>query len=87
MVLNLKVNVIWYLLIICVNVYQCVFQWLCFTCLAYPGYINYFIRIFILMLFSFAFYVGACEASLACSTCHVYVDYDFLDRLDEPDEK
>ncbi|XP_002167403.2 ferredoxin-2, mitochondrial [Hydra vulgaris] len=27
---------------------------------------------------------GACEASLACSTCHVYVDNDFLDKLDKP---
>ena len=24
---------------------------------------------------------GACEASLACTTCHVYVDYNYLDKL------
>ena len=30
---------------------------------------------------------GACEASLACSTCHVYVHSDFLDQLNEPSEK
>ncbi|XP_063052078.1 ferredoxin-2, mitochondrial [Engraulis encrasicolus] len=30
---------------------------------------------------------GACEASLACSTCHVYVDGDFFDKLPEPDER
>jgi ferredoxin-2, mitochondrial len=30
---------------------------------------------------------GACEASLACSTCHVYVKRDYLDRLSEPSEK
>ncbi|CAD5113816.1 DgyrCDS2980 [Dimorphilus gyrociliatus] len=30
---------------------------------------------------------GACEASLACSTCHVYVDFDYLDLLPEPDER
>jgi len=30
---------------------------------------------------------GACEASLACSTCHVYVRSDFLDQLNEPSEK
>lgn len=30
---------------------------------------------------------GACEASLACSTCHVYVKTDYLDRLPEPLEK
>ncbi|KAJ6654497.1 hypothetical protein lerEdw1_006804 [Lerista edwardsae] len=30
---------------------------------------------------------GACEASLACSTCHVYVSHDFLDRLPAPDER
>lgn len=27
---------------------------------------------------------GACEASLACSTCHVYVHEDFMDVLPEP---
>ncbi|KAF6024999.1 Fdxh [Bugula neritina] len=30
---------------------------------------------------------GACEASLACSTCHVYVDEKYLDVLPEPDER
>ncbi|KAM9244855.1 ferredoxin-2, mitochondrial [Dugong dugon] len=30
---------------------------------------------------------GACEASLACSTCHVYVSKDHLDLLPEPDER
>lgn len=30
---------------------------------------------------------GACEASLACTTCHVYVDADYYDRLTEPLEK
>lgn len=29
---------------------------------------------------------GACEASLACSTCHVYVEDKFFDRLPEPVE-
>ena len=29
---------------------------------------------------------GACEASLACSTCHVYVEDGFVDRLPEPVE-
>lgn len=29
---------------------------------------------------------GACEASLACSTCHVYVDNEYFDRLPEPEE-
>ena len=32
-------------------------------------------------------FVGACEASLACSTCHVYVKEDYFDQLPEPDEK
>nr|CAG4642879.1 EOG090X0GMO [Evadne anonyx] len=27
---------------------------------------------------------GACEASLACSTCHVYVQEDYFDKLQEP---
>lgn len=30
---------------------------------------------------------GACEASLACTTCHVYVHQDYLDKLTEPEEK
>lgn len=30
---------------------------------------------------------GACEASLACTTCHVYVKEEFLDKLPEADEK
>ncbi|CAL8274397.1 unnamed protein product [Gadus morhua 'NCC'] len=30
---------------------------------------------------------GACEASLACSTCHVYVSSDHLDKLPDPDER
>ncbi|KAB7497109.1 Adrenodoxin-like protein, mitochondrial [Armadillidium nasatum] len=27
---------------------------------------------------------GACEASLACSTCHVYVENEYFDKLPEP---
>lgn len=27
---------------------------------------------------------GACEESLACSTCHVILDDDFFDTLEEP---
>lgn len=30
---------------------------------------------------------GACEASLACSTCHCYVTDDYLSKLPEPEEK
>lgn len=30
---------------------------------------------------------GACEASLACTTCHCYVDYGSLSKLPQPDEK
>ncbi|XP_037292916.1 adrenodoxin-like protein 1, mitochondrial [Manduca sexta] len=30
---------------------------------------------------------GACEASLACTTCHVYIPHDFLDRLPPSEEK
>lgn len=29
---------------------------------------------------------GACEASLACCTCHVYVDEAYYDRIPEPTE-
>ncbi|EDW70066.1 adrenodoxin-like protein 1, mitochondrial [Drosophila virilis] len=30
---------------------------------------------------------GACEASLACTTCHVYVQHNYLEKLNEADEK
>lgn len=30
---------------------------------------------------------GACEGSMACSTCHVIVDPAWFDRLDEPSEE
>ena len=30
---------------------------------------------------------GACEASLACTTCHVYVLDKYLEKLPEPEEK
>ena len=30
---------------------------------------------------------GACEGSLACSTCHVIVDQEFFDMLPEPKEE
>tara|TARA_B100000963_G_C22584171_1_gene652251 strand:- start:702 stop:1034 length:333 start_codon:yes stop_codon:yes gene_type:complete len=30
---------------------------------------------------------GACEGSLACSTCHVIVDKQFFDNLPEPSEE
>ncbi len=30
---------------------------------------------------------GACEGSLACSTCHVIVDPEWYDKLDEPSEE
>ncbi|AXO15337.1 MULTISPECIES: ferredoxin family 2Fe-2S iron-sulfur cluster binding protein [Thalassospira] len=29
---------------------------------------------------------GACEGSLACSTCHVILEDDWFDKLDEPSE-
>ncbi|XP_070562875.1 adrenodoxin-like protein 1, mitochondrial [Ptychodera flava] len=30
---------------------------------------------------------GACEASLACCTCHVIVNEDYYDMIPEPDER
>lgn len=30
---------------------------------------------------------GACEASLACTTCHVYVHHNYLDKLPTAQEK
>ncbi len=29
---------------------------------------------------------GACECSIACSTCHVIVDADYYDKLEEAGE-
>lgn len=29
---------------------------------------------------------GACEGSLACSTCHVVVEQSYYDKLEEPNE-
>lgn len=29
---------------------------------------------------------GACEGSLACSTCHVIVEEEFFEKLEEPSE-
>lgn len=31
--------------------------------------------------------IGACEASLACSTCHVYVQEEYYLKLSEPKEE
>lgn len=39
------------------------------------------------MLYIFVKISGACEASLACTTCHVYVCSDHLDILPEATEK
>ncbi|NVK19067.1 MAG: 2Fe-2S iron-sulfur cluster binding domain-containing protein [Methylocystaceae bacterium] len=30
---------------------------------------------------------GACEGSLACSTCHIIVEEEWFDKLDEPEEE
>ncbi|KAM3937209.1 ferredoxin-2, mitochondrial [Leptodactylus fuscus] len=30
---------------------------------------------------------GACESSLACSTCHVYVSAEYFEKLPDPDER
>ena len=30
---------------------------------------------------------GACEGSLACSTCHIIVEKDFFEKLPEPSEE
>jgi ferredoxin len=30
---------------------------------------------------------GACEASLACTTCHVYVHCNYFNRLPQAEEK
>ena len=30
---------------------------------------------------------GACEASLACSTCHVYIQDEYFEKLPDPEEE
>lgn len=30
---------------------------------------------------------GACEGSVACSTCHVIVDPEFYEKMEEPDDE
>jgi hypothetical protein len=32
-------------------------------------------------------FIGACEGSLACSTCHVVVDPAYYEKLDEPTDE
>lgn len=39
------------------------------------------------LIVSFLLIPGACEASLACTTCHVYVHGNYLDKLPEAEEK
>lgn len=41
----------------------------------------------IFYIFTIWLYVGACEGSLACSTCHVIVDPEYYDKLDEPTDE
>lgn len=56
--------------------------------MALPCIISGFILLLVLYYFvSHICFIGACEASLACSTCHVYVDEAYFDLLPEPDEK
>ena len=38
-------------------------------------------------IYAFHILTGACEASLACSTCHVYVDQKYYDMIPEPQEE
>merc|ERR1712032_894137 len=35
----------------------------------------------------FALLAGACECSIACSTCHVILEDEVYDRLEEPEEE
>lgn len=41
----------------------------------------------LLLMICVLFIEGACEASLACSTCQVYVSDAHFDKLPEPDER
>lgn len=31
--------------------------------------------------------IGACEGSLACSTCHVICEPDYYDKMEEPSDE
>lgn len=31
--------------------------------------------------------IGACEGSLACSTCHVIVEPEYFDKMEEPSDE
>lgn len=31
--------------------------------------------------------IGACEGSLACSTCHVICDQEHFDKMEEPSDE
>ena len=45
-----------------------------------------YVCINILIINCFCSNVGACEASLACSTCHVYVEQKYFDILPEAED-
>lgn len=32
-------------------------------------------------------YLGACEGSLACSTCHVICEPEYYDKMEEPSDE
>ena len=36
---------------------------------------------------TYLLYAGACEGSLACSTCHVIVDPEYYEKLEEPTDE
>jgi len=44
-------------------------------------------KISINWIFSLVNWIGACEASLACSTCHCYVDDRHFDNLPSPKDE
>ena len=37
--------------------------------------------------FAFLLWIGACEGVIACSTCHVILEDDYYDTLEEPEEE
>lgn len=57
----------------------------------WPTGLEWIWKVIMILLFSNILFIhpvlGACEASLACTTCHVYVSDKFLDKLPEAEEK
>ncbi|KAK3221132.1 hypothetical protein Dsin_015102 [Dipteronia sinensis] len=58
----------------------------CFICLTWMKYFD--ANCFVVLMLCFCLISGACEGSLACSTCHVIVmDMDYYNKLEDPTDE